>query len=664
MKVVSSPSLKNSFFLSLAISFFSLIIFSANTNAIEIADIAKRAEITDVQISPDGKYLALKTYKSEENRHFIFILNRSDNKHISSIGFPGVNDIGDFFWANNERIVIDVMQIRFGNKAPSFYGELYAVNYDGKKGEIIFGYRGGEQQIGSFIAKKDHDNAWAEVVDRLPDDDRHILISSTPWSKSHRLSPSLQKLDIYKGLDKGRIKKSSYPNADFVIDHTGKPRVVRSIKEDYTLHIEMLPDGEKDWIELKDHEFGNAFYPVALNEAASSLYVVDNKDLDTAGLHLLSLDGKEFKNIYTNEKVDITSIERTTNNNGVYAIRVDEDYPKYLIFSKTYEEADIFKKMLATFPRKKISITDKTRDGKLWIVRTSSDVDPGSFYLYDKTKNQLKFLFYTNPLLKPENLAEVTPIQFSSFDGKEISGYFTKATKAKNANESAPLVVLVHGGPRARDYWTFDPEVQALATNGFSVLQINYRGSDGFGKAFMNAGNRQWGNEIQKDILAGTQWAIAQGHAAKDNVCIMGASFGAYSAVQSAVMFPDQYTCVVAYAGVYDLELMFKTGDIEDKYWGDSYLEDVLGTDEAEWKKYSPVYHTDAIQAPIFLAHGTKDERAPFKHFERLKKSLKKSNKDFVEFVRKGEGHGFYLEENRIEYLEEVVKFLKQHTKQ
>ncbi|MGH1469817.1 MAG: alpha/beta hydrolase family protein [Cellvibrionaceae bacterium] len=645
------------------LSFFLLILcfISSNIYAIEIADIVKRPEITHVKISPNGKYLALRTYNSEQNKHYIFVINRADNKHISTLGFPGINEVGDYFWANDERIVIKIMQIRFGNKTPKYYGELYAVNYDGKKGDIIFGYRGGEKQVGSFIKKKSQDRAWADIVDRLPDDEKHILISSTPWSNSHKLTPQLQKIDIYKGLDKGRIKKAAHPNADFFIDKNGDARVIRSIKEDYTIHVETLPDTKGKWIELQDHKFGNNFYPLAINKDGSSLYVLDNLKSDKSGLHLLSLDGSTYKNLYTNSKVDISDVERTSDENGVFAMRVDEDYPKYLIFSKAYEEAEIFKRMLATFPGRTVSILNSTADNKLWVIKASSDVEPGSFYIYDQVKNKLKFLFSTNKNIKPDDLSKMEPISFNSFDEKNISGYFTQA---KNKNTNAPLVVFVHGGPRSRDYWGFNPVVQSLSISGFSVLQINYRGSEGYGMEFMNAGNKQWGNEIQKDILAGVQWAIKEKRATQGNICIMGGSFGAYSAVQSAILFPDQYQCVVANAGVYDLELMFKDGNIEDKYWGDAYLEEALGTDKAEWKKFSPVHNVDSIKAPIFLAHGKKDPRAPYKHFQRLKKALKKSGKDFVEFVKKDEDHGFYLEENQREYIEEVVKFLKQHTKQ
>lgn len=178
------------------------------------------------------------------------------------------------------------------------------------------------------------------------------------------------------------------------------------------------------------------------------------------------------------------------------------------------------------------------------------------------------------------------PVSFTSFDGMDISGYYTAAKE--HEGDTAPLVVLVHGGPRARDYWGFNPEVQVLATQGYSVLQINFRGSDGYGKDFLDAGNRQWGNAIQKDIIAATRWAIATDRAEAGRVCIMGSSFGGYSAMQSAILEPDLYSCVVANAGIYDLAMMYTEGDIEYRYLGKAYLEETIGRDDEELRRTLP----------------------------------------------------------------------------
>ncbi|NOX68644.1 MAG: prolyl oligopeptidase family serine peptidase [Gammaproteobacteria bacterium] len=180
-----------------------------------------------------------------------------------------------------------------------------------------------------------------------------------------------------------------------------------------------------------------------------------------------------------------------------------------------------------------------------------------------------------------------------------------------------------------------------MATNGFSVLEINFRGSSGYGHEFESSGYRQWGNEIQKDIIAGTRWAIEEHRADAGNICIMGGSFGAYSAVQSATLAPKLYNCVVANAGIYDLPLMYRKGDIESRYLGDEYLEKTIGRDKDELKRFSPVNRVALLERPIFIAHGKMDDRAPFEHAKRLRKALDKNNKQYEWFVKRREAHGF-----------------------
>lgn len=177
----------------------------------------------------------------------------------------------------------------------------------------------------------------------------------------------------------------------------------------------------------------------------------------------------------------------------------------------------------------------------------------------------------------------------------------------------------------------------------------------------MAAGDRHWGDHVQQDIIAGTRWAIEQGKAKSGNICIMGASFGAYSALQSSVLEPDLYACAIGNAGVYDLQLMHKKGDIYSRYIGDKYLEQVIGIDDEELAKFSPVNHVAKIKAPLLIAHGKKDERAPFEHAEALTKALDKHNKPYELFVKRREAHGFYDVDNNVEFYEKALKFLGKH---
>ncbi|MGA8204504.1 MAG: alpha/beta fold hydrolase [Woeseiaceae bacterium] len=651
--------------------FAAIVLVSLPAAAASIDELFEQPKVSQIKISPTGDYLAIKVF--EDGVHSLVFVDRESRDIVGSLKFGGSNEVGNFYWANQERVVAEVYEVGYTQEAPKYYGELYAINYDGTKAELIFGYRSGdagtgrilafgrpgEARTGTIVKRKTADYAWARMIDPFPGDDREILISSTSMSESHGKRPVAIMLDIYSGVEKERLHASKFPDGRFYTDSQGEIRLVTSLDDENNIHVEGLPAGAQDWIEFPEPNFGSYFTPIAISDDQKSAYVLDNINSDKVGVYELSLDGKEYKQVYVNDDVDITSVNTSSDGRSVYAMRIDKNYPSYLVFSSAHEEAQIFKSMLATFPGQTVDITSRSRDGQFWIVHASSDVDPGSFYLFDKEKNTLSLIYKSLPNIDSNDLAVVKPIEFDSFDGLKITGYFTPARISGDA--VAPLVVLVHGGPRSRDYWQFDPEVQALATQGFSVLQVNYRGSEGFGESFMRAGNLHWGDAVQQDIIAGTRWAIANGKADKGKVCMMGASFGAYSAVQSAVLEPDLYACVVANAGIYDLELLYKRGEIEEKYWGDAYLEEVIGRDEEQLRKFSPVNNIAALKSPIFVAHGKQDNIAPYEHAIHLRQELKKNHKQYEWFVKSSEAHGFYDTKNQVEYMKAVIAFLNKH---
>ena len=367
------------------------------------------------------------------------------------------------------------------------------------------------------------------------------------------------------------------------------------------------------------------------------------------------------KRIYVDEEVDITSLTYSADGHSVYAARTDADYPAYVMFNSKSEEAQVYKSLLGSFPGHAVTITSKSKDDRLWVVETSSDISAGKYYLYDKPSNKLRLLFREMSHLSDDALSKSQPIKFEASDGIEVRGYITYPAGV-DKSEKTPLVVLVHGGPHGvRDYWSFDREVQLLASQGYAVLRVNYRGSSGYGGAFSSVGYKHWGDTVQQDIIDGTNYAISQGGIDGNRVCIMGGSFGGYSAVQSATLAPDLFKCVVANAGVYDLEMMFSEGDITDRLWGQSYLESAVGTNMEKVRAFSPVNNIDKLKAPILIAHGKKDRRVPYVQATSLRKALDKQNKPYEWFIKKSESHGFYDEGNRAEYYEKVSEFLKQY---
>lgn len=616
----------------------------------------QRAKYQGVKISPDGKHLAV-AVDSEGQRALVF-LSRSTMEMVGTAKLPGINEVGNFHWVNNERVVIKIHQRKPWQEESLYYGELFAVNVDGSLPELIYGYRNQEQSLGSRFKKKKSVNGWAELVDKLDDDDRNILIMSTPWDEQGDRTPGLYKLDVYNGKLRKLAIGSPVPYADFITNEQGDVKVVTGInaQNEREVHIRR----NEKWHQLPPQNYGQDFSALTLDKSGNNLFVIDNFGQDKSGLFKLNLETGKLKKIIADKNVDISQVKYTSDGKNIYALGVDDGFPSYYVLNKSLKESQVFKGLISAFPGQSVDITSRTSNGDAYIVRVSSDIEAGKFYLYDQKQNKLKALFKYYPNIKDSELAYTDPFDFTSSDGLKIRGYFTKA-KADKKNKPAPLVVLVHGGPHARDYWGYSSEVQFLALNGYSVLQVNFRGSSGFGYAFESAGYENWGSLIQQDIYEAFQWAVNNGLADKDKACIMGASFGGYSAIQSAINYPNTYQCAVAYAGVYDLKLMKEEGNIQKLGFGKAYIDITLGTDDTVLKEMSPIYNIEHIKIPLLLAHGKEDEQVPFEHSVRLKSSLDAAKKEYEWHTFEKESHGFFDPENQKEYMKHVLAFLKKN---
>jgi dipeptidyl aminopeptidase/acylaminoacyl peptidase len=253
-------------------------------------------------------------------------------------------------------------------------------------------------------------------------------------------------------------------------------------------------------------------------------------------------------------------------------------------------------------------------------------------------------------------MAPMKAIQFQARDGLAIKGYLTLPKGASGRN--MPMVVLPHGGPFfVSDAWEYTPEVQLLASAGYAVLQVNFRGSDDRGRWFSQAGARQWGGTMQDDVTDATRWAIGQGIADASRICIYGSSYGAYAALEGAAKEPGLYKCAAGYVGVYDLPMMFSEGDTRELASGRTYLHDWIG-EPSQLGAVSPVNQADRIKVPVFLAAGREDERAPVGHTERMESALKRAGVPVETLYYDGEGHGFYKPEHRREFYARLLAFL------
>ena len=313
-----------------------------------------------------------------------------------------------------------------------------------------------------------------------------------------------------------------------------------------------------------------------------------------------------------------------------------------------------------TFPGYRVNWHSWTKNQEEVVIYVHNDRDPGGFYLFNTVTNKLEDLnLSVRSWTKVDELVKNEPFSYISRDGLEIHGYIHKP---KDKTQNLPLVLYVHGGPHGpRDYWGYDRMAQYLANRGFAVMQINYRGSGGYGDEFLSKGFNHWGDTMQDDLTDGVNWAIKEGIVDKDRICIYGASYGGYAAMMSASREPDLYKCAIGYVGVYDVDSFTSTGNIPSWRGGMAYLNTVIPDDPEKRKAFSPTHQADKIKAAIFLIHGQEDKQAHFENYELMSKKLKRIGKPFKSMVKRGEEHGFYKRENVYELYEELDNFLSEH---
>lgn len=644
--------------------------FAATTsaaNALSQAQLfSKGDEYSNVKISPTGKYLS--TITSVEGKNVLLVLDAQTKKLLNAIRFPGNAQVGTYEWANSERIVLAKEYLKGWHDTPIYYGELMAVNADGSRKAYLFGYNSGEQQTGSNIKKNTPMRASAFILDPLPDDERYMLVNAIPWNDKVNLDVELTqdvyRVDLFTGTRK-RITGSPIGQARFMTDHQGEVRFVAGEDSKNTTKVFYRKDG--DWVNTDKLNLGlNDFHPISFADDKNTIYAAGRPQGETLGVYRINLETGDKTEIIQDEKVDPSNFWINGTNKQLYAVEFENGYPSYAFVNNEDSHAKLLKDLLAALPGHQVRIVSETRDGEKLVVIAFNDRNPGDYYVFDTKKLKLEYLAATRKWLDPEQMAEVKPISFTSRDGKTIHGYLTLpyGKEAKNL----PLVVNPHGGPHTgpkngRDWWEFNPETQMIANQGIAVLQVNFRGSGGYAADFTIAGYQKWGSDIQFDIIDATQYVIDQGFADKERVCIAGGSFGGYSALQSAVLAPDMFKCAIGMAGIYDLPLWKDDSDVANSASGSSYQADVLGNNLETLKAMSPSYNVNKLKANLLLVHGGDDERTPITQLESLEKALKAHDYPYKKLVMDNEGHGFYNDEHRAKYYEQMLSFLKTNLK-
>lgn len=619
--------------------------------------LAAAPQFDHARLSPDGRHLALT--RVGETGNTILIVDVEDLKPVNELKFSNRQHVVEFFWVNDEMLVVSrgTRLDAFGR--PRMTGELFAVSIDGKKRNYLFGHKADRSTRNKG---RNADLAIGWLLDDLPESRNEILVAAVDWTTQATidLHPHLYRIDVYSGA-RTEITKAPLANPSITVDTQGRVRFAHSyddLSAPATFRFEP-ESGQWHRVDLGLAELGS-FQPLAFATADQAVYATISERGEPGCLYLVELAEYSRQKLTCDPSAEPTGFMPSSTPGKPLAVVYDVGLPRVHLLDPASEDARIYRTLSEQLAPDFVRFIDFSRDGRHLLFEAYGDRSPGRIFLFDRQTGRARLLFARHPQLDPDQLAPTLAFTFAARDGTPLHGLLTLPTDRPAKN--LPMVVIPHGGPHGvRDHWAYYPDVQVLATRGYAVLQVDFRGSGGYGEAFQRQGYRQWGLAIQDDIVDATRWAMDNGVADSDRICILGGSFGAYSALMSAIRAPDLFRCAVGYAGVYDLELMYSRGDIRQTEHGRRYLDLVLGRDEAALAAQSPAAQIDRLKAQVLLVHGGADRRAPLAHAKKLKDALETHGKPYEWLVVPDEAHGFYRAENREKYYVRVLDFLSRH---
>jgi len=616
-----------------------------------------------VKISPDGRYLGVIT--PHEDRDILVVINLADRKILSTFRLTGwYADVGRFEWVNAERMVIESSQKYETYAGRYFSGELYATNADGTKRMALIGQSVDNQKLSSVAATgaKSRNAVWF-LLDELEGVDKEALLTARYFKpgSGRFFRPVVERIDVYTGRTRVEMK-SPLEGGTLRTDALGRVRVAQGVDEERQDEaIFVRPDPQGDWVDASKliEMYGeDAWVPGFAPDGR--VYVVGSVGGATAGLYAVDLKSWAAEPLFHTAAADVDWVRWSFDETRITMVETNESGAnrKYLVADDAHVKA--LRMLDRSFAGEDVVMTSRTYDDQKAVVFASSGRNSGDYFLFDLTTKKAEHLFSRYPELDPEQIGPRTPFTMKARDGVELQGWLT--LPAGSPGKALPTIVLVHGGPHGiYDTRDFDAEAALYADRGYAVVQVNYRGSGGYGEAFEQSGYRKWGREMQDDVTDATRWAIAQGITDPDRICIAGASYGGYSALMGVIREPDLYKCAFGFVGVYDLGLMYGRGDIPESQWGRDFLVKALGTDEADLAARSPVSGVKAIKAALFIAHGGQDDRAHPEHFRLLRKALDAANKPYEWHYEETEGHGYNDVDNRVELYDKALAFFAKH---
>ena len=597
---------------------------------IPLRDFFRNPELSALELSPDGKQVAFLAPVERRLNLFVQGVNEEKPRQVTDVRD---RDIGGYFWKNGATLIY----LKDDGGDENYH--LFAV-------DIVSGQT---RDLTPFPGVR------AGIVDDLEDLEDEVLIDMN--------QRRLDVFDVYRlNVKTGAMTMVAENPGNYVgylTDHEGKVRVALAKDADQNQNILLYRDNEQqEFRPIITTGFKDQVSPYFFSADNRQLYATSNIGRDRKALVLIDpATGKEVQTLFAHPEVDVGGAGWSRLRKVLTSVGYTTDKSHRHFFDDKIRK--IYATLQKQLPGYEVALTSIDKAEEQFVVRTYSDKSRGAYYLFNAKTGALKKWRELSPWLNEQEMAEMRPVSYKSRDGLTIHGYLTlpKGKEAKNL----PVIVNPHGGPWVRDSWGFNSEVQLLANRGYAVLQMNYRGSTGYGRTFWEAGFKQWGRKMQDDITDGVEWLIKQGIADPKRVAIYGGSYGGYAVLAGLAFTPEVYACGIDYVGVSNIFTLMKT---IPPYWKPLLAEfyEKVGhpeKDEELLRSVSPVFHADKIKAPLFIVQGARDPRVNKAESDQMVAALAARGIKVEYMVKDNEGHGFRNEENRFEFYEAMEKFLQ-----
>ncbi len=604
---------------------------------IPLEDFFRNSEQTAFQLSPDGTYLSyMAPYADRMN---VFVRKTGDTSS-PALRLTGETDrsVAGYMWADNGRILF--MKDTDGDENY----QLYGVNTDGTNLRAYTAFPG----------------VRTTLIDDLEEQPGYVLIGL------NRRNPEV--FDPYRlNLETGELTLLAENPGNYqgwMTDHQGRLRVATAIVDGVNTQVLYRDTEDEPFRPVLTTNFRDVVSFMEFTPDDREVYAATNLGRDKMELVRMNpATCEELELLYANERYDVSSISYSRRRKkllSVYCTGHKEPVRHYFD-----EEERLFRERVqAHFPGQRLGIADSDKAEEHYLIYVGGDRTRGAYWFYDVKTDTVTHLADLAPWLHKEEMNEMLPVKYTSRDGLEIEAYLTlpDGLKLEDARD-LPVVVHPHGGPWARDCWGYSSEVQFLANRGYAVFQMNFRGSTGYGRRFLEASYKQWGLKMQDDITDGVNWLIGQGIADARRVAIYGGSYGGYAVLAGLTLTPALYACGIDYVGVSNLFTFMNT---IPPYWRPvlEMMYEQVGhpeTDKEQLAATSPALHADRIVAPLFIAQGAKDPRVNKAESDQMVEALRQRGVEVEYMVKDNEGHGFANQENRFDFYRAMESFLAKH---